>query len=64
MSYLQAAMYYFVYYVNDTNYEVLRNFPEDFRKFSEYLPKTFEDVSTVDQSVVARLSFNKGKHGS
>ena len=26
--YLQAAMYYFVYYINDTNYGVLINFPK------------------------------------
>ena len=33
ISYLQAAMHYFFYYINDTNDEVLKNFPKIFEDF-------------------------------
>ena len=42
ISYLQAAMYYFVYHINGTNYKVLPNFlkiSNIFFKFFKYCPK-------------------------
>ena len=77
---VSGRMYYFVSYVNDSDYETLSNFPKIFRsfwKFSEYCPKVvrtfpiifgsfpkdfregFEDVSIVNQYLLARLTFKK-----
>ena len=53
MSYLQAAMYYFVYYVNDTDYKVFRNFLEDFLENSpENLQRCFDSRPTRCSSFV------------
>ena len=41
---LQAAINYFVYYINHTNYKVFFNkqFSKDFQKFSTYYPKVVQ----------------------
>ena len=64
--YLQASMNYNVYYIDDTNYKVLRNvskISEGFTnahdilsKISKYFRGGFEDVSVLDRYHLARLT--------
>ena len=73
--YFQAAMYYFVYYVHETNCEVLSNVPntlqrlyECFQTFIRNVLNMYEDfrrrsqvVSIVDKRLLACLTLNKGE---